>query len=234
MPKLSHIILLLSSSCIFAIPTLVIFTVTVSVPGPTLLPLPPAASPTIPPSYASDKVFHNTILAVTNRYRRDHNATALTWNRTLEASSRHWARQCHWAHSTSGENLAMGYANVTTAVQAWGDERTLFDFDKPRFTHETGHFSQLVWKGTKTVGCARFHCGDYANRVDDDDVDDAYGWYVVCQYFPVGNIIGGEFFEENVQAKVSGGAARVRSGMYEGWEVVVTLFAVLVGVFGVG
>lgn len=128
----------------------------------------------------------------------------------------------------------MGYANVTTAVQAWGDERTLFDFDKPRFTHETGHFSQLVWKGTKTVGCARFHCGDYANRVDDDDVDDAYGWYVVCQYFPVGNIIGGEFFEENVQAKVSGGAARVRSGMYEGWEVVVTLFAVLVGVFGVG
>ncbi|OAX82912.1 hypothetical protein ACJ72_02737 [Emergomyces africanus] len=235
----SHVIILflfLFSSYIFAIPSLLIFTITVTVPGPTSLPPPPPTSPTIPASYASDSVFRNTILAVTNRYRRDHNATALSWNRTLEASSRRWTRQCRWAHSTSGENLAMGYANVTAAVQAWGDERTLFDFFKPRFTHETGHFSQLVWKGSRTVGCARFHCGDYADHggEDDDDDDAAYGWYVVCQYFPVGNIMGGEFFEDNVQARISGGAAKMSPGTFKGWAMVVILFAVLVGGCGVG
>ncbi|KLJ09977.1 hypothetical protein EMPG_14611 [Blastomyces silverae] len=129
----------------------------------------------------------------------------------------------------------MGYANVTAAVQAWGDERALFDFDRPRFTHETGHFSQLVWKGTRTVGCARFYCGGYADRRDDDDDDDdAYGWYVVCQYFPVGNIIGREFFEQNVQARVSGGGGRTKSPAYEVWGVGVTLLAALVTAFGVG
>ncbi|EQL31142.1 hypothetical protein RJZ56_006468 [Blastomyces dermatitidis] len=235
MPKPSHVasivLFLLSFSYTYAIPGLVILTVTVTVPGPGLLPTPPKTSPTIPPSYAPDRVFQNTILAVTNKYRWDHNATALTWNLTLESSSRRWARQCRWAHSTSGENLAMGYANVTTAVQAWGDERALFNFNRPSFTHETGHFSQLVWKGTRTVGCARFYCGDYADRGKDDD---AYGWYVVCQYFPVGNIIGGKFFEENVQAKVSGVAGKTESQVYEVWALGVMLLAALVAAFGVG
>ncbi|PGH05310.1 hypothetical protein GX51_03031 [Blastomyces parvus] len=235
MPKLSYIAtiipFLLYVSYTYAKPGLGILTVTVTVPGPTLLPTPPKASPAIPPSYASDSIFQKTILAVTNRYRRDHNATALTWNLTLESSSRRWARQCHWAHSTSGENLAMGYANVTAAVQAWGDERALFNFNKPRFTHETGHFSQLVWKGTRTVGCERFYCGDYADREDDDD---AYGWYVVCQYFPVGNIIGRKFFEENVQARMSGGAVKMKSQVYDVWRMGVMLLAVLVAAFGVG
>ncbi|OJD16551.1 hypothetical protein AJ78_03288 [Emergomyces pasteurianus Ep9510] len=236
MPTPCRVILLVlfNPSYTLAILSLIRFTVTVTAPGPTLLPQPPTAPPTIPASYASDSVFQHTVLTVTNRYRHEHNATALTWNPTLEASSRHWARQCHWAHSTSGENLAMGYTNVTAAVQAWGDERTLFDFSKPRFTHETGHFSQLVWKGTRTVGCARFHCGDYAGREDDGDDVDAYGWYVVCQYYPVGNIIGREFFKDNVQARITGGAVRVSLETYKGWAVVVILSAMLVGVCGVG
>ncbi|QSS54757.1 hypothetical protein I7I53_02415 [Histoplasma capsulatum var. duboisii H88] len=219
---------LLYFSGTFAAPSLVIFTVTATVPG---LPTTHQTSPAIPLSYASDRVFQNTILTITNRYRREHNATALTWNRTLESSSRRWARQCHWAHSTSGENLAMGYANVTASVQGWGDERTYFNFNKPHFTHETGHFSQLVWKATRTVGCARFYCGDYKNRRDSDD---AYGWYIVCQYFPVGNITGRKFFEENVQDRVHGGAVKLMTGVYEGWGLVVTLFAMLLGIWGPG
>jgi hypothetical protein len=35
-----------------------------------------------------------------------------------------------------------------------------------------GHFTQLVWKGTETVGCGRSNCSGRG---------DAPGWYVVCE-----------------------------------------------------
>ncbi|ODH48270.1 hypothetical protein GX48_05578 [Paracoccidioides brasiliensis] len=198
----------------------------------TLPPRPTVAqSSKTPPCYTSDSQFRNTIVAVTNKFRCEHNATALKWNRTLEVSSQNWARKCRWEHSTSGENLAMGYANVTATVQAWGDERRTFNFNKPRFTHETGHFSQLVWKGTKTMGCARFDCGK-ANPRDRDD-DAAHGWYVVCQYFPPGNVVGVRSFEENVQPRVSGGVPRLKSGVFEWWALAIVLAGVLVGIEGV-
>jgi hypothetical protein len=44
----------------------------------------------------------------------------------------------------SGENLAAGYANATAAVNAWGHERVDYDFKKGEFSHETGHFTQMV------------------------------------------------------------------------------------------
>lgn len=37
--------------------------------------------------------------------------------------------------------------------------------------HETGHFTQLVWKATKTVGCGRTEC-------DGQDKGKAPGWCV--------------------------------------------------------
>jgi hypothetical protein len=39
------------------------------------------------------------MLSVTNRYRAEHNATALIWNNSLADSSLQWAKQCHWKHS---------------------------------------------------------------------------------------------------------------------------------------
>jgi hypothetical protein len=58
---------------------------------------------------------------------------------------------------------------------------------------ETGHFTQLVWKDTTSVGCGRTEC----NGRDDGG---APGWYLVCEYWPHGNVIGA--FEENVQEQV--------------------------------
>jgi hypothetical protein len=50
----------------------------------------------------------------------------------------------------------------------------------------TGHFTQLVWKSTRQVGCSRHEC--------DGDVK---GWLLVCEYAPSGNVIGA--FERNVE-----------------------------------
>ncbi|KAK1143443.1 hypothetical protein N8T08_006771 [Aspergillus melleus] len=158
------------------------------------------ATPTVPqpPSYTSADVFKDDVLSASNTYRRAHNATDLLWNETLTDYAHAWAQKCKWKHSHGpyGENLAFGYPNASAAIAAWGDEVRHYDFHKPTgFTEETGHFTQLVWKATRQVGCAAVDCG-YTG--DDDDAKDAsgryryaQGWYVVCEYLPPGNVMGG-------------------------------------------
>lgn len=54
-----------------------------------------------------------------------------------------------------------------------------------------------------------------------DVVGDAPGWYLVCEYYPGGNVIGQ--FRENVQEPVrgqTGGALRLKVGGGVVWGVV--------------
>lgn len=57
-----------------------------------------------------------------------------------------------------GENIAAAYKNVVDSVDAWGLERTTYNYEKPGFAEATGHFTQVVWKGSTYVGCARIDC----------------------------------------------------------------------------
>lgn len=85
----------------------------------------------------------------------------------------------------------------------------MYDFSKPTgFSEETGHFTQLVWKGTREVGCAAVDCGltdPDGEKGEDGDVGwkRAQGWYVVCEYGPAGNVVGSDdslkYFRMNVQ-----------------------------------
>lgn len=52
----------------------------------------------------------------------------------------------------------MGYENVTAAIEGWALERKDYDWGKPGFKAATGHFTQLVWRNTTSVGCARTRC----------------------------------------------------------------------------
>jgi len=173
------------------------------------------ASPSDPLSYTSLSHFQTSILNSTNTYRSQHNASALTWNTTLAAYADTYTNHCIWAHSVPsspfhfptklrkktntsqhgpyGENLAATYPSASAAINSWGDERASFDFQRPSFTERTGHFSQLVWKDTLSVGCGRTRCHG-KNGVN--------GWFVVCEYWPGGNVAGG--FRANVQSRVGG------------------------------
>jgi hypothetical protein len=50
-----------------------------------------------------------------------------------------------------------------------------------------GHFTQMVWKGSRELGVGRA-VSDNGRRT-----------YVVCNYFPAGNLVG--HFEDNVPSR---------------------------------
>ncbi|KAK4442646.1 cell wall protein PRY3, partial [Podospora aff. communis PSN243] len=157
----------------------------------TITLLPPSAS--LAPSFRSQSLFTSTILNTTNYYRTAHNATSLTYNTTLAAfaSSHAASTSCTLTHSASspyGENLAIGCSDVQGCVELWGDERDRYNFRRAGFDKETGHFTQLVWKGTREVGCGRQWCGEETR------------WFLVCAYWPRGNVMGR--FGEEVQGRV--------------------------------
>lgn len=162
----------------------------------------PRSIPSTAPQFTDATLFKSAILNSTNAFRSQHNAPAVEWSNTLAAfataylgsmgtESPESGSECDFAHSGGfyGENLALGCSEVTGCVNLWGNEREQYDYADPGFSEETGHFTQLVWKNTTAVGCGRRLCG-------------TRGWYLVCEYWPRGNVIGQ--FGEQVGRQVSG------------------------------
>ncbi|KAL3241175.1 sterol-binding protein [Nakaseomyces bracarensis] len=83
-----------------------------------------------------------------------------------------------------GENLAVGYDDVD-AVDAWYNEIKYYNFNNAVYQSKTGHFTQMVWKDSKKVGCAYKTCGGDLHN------------YIVCEYDPAGNWDGE--FKDNVK-----------------------------------
>ncbi|KAF4945940.1 hypothetical protein FSARC_14309 [Fusarium sarcochroum] len=176
----------------------------------------PVSIPSNEPEWKEKKSFTSAILNSTNFYREEHNATALEWNKTLEEFATDYLddnEDCDFEHSGGpyGENLAIGYLNATSSVEAWGDERDKYDFDEAEFDEETGHFTQLVWKETTTVGCGRKLCGEK-------------GWFLVCEYWPRGNVEGQ--FKEEV-TKEEGAGFKTRPGLGLAFVVFIGYLVVL-------
>lgn len=91
-----------------------------------------------------------------------------------------------------GENVCSGTFNAhigQSCTDLWYSEEKLYDFNNPVFDGKTGHFTQVVWKNSKQLGCG-VAC-DTKNYC-----------YVTCDYFPAGNYYGQ--FKDNVLPKVGG------------------------------
>lgn len=84
-----------------------------------------------------------------------------------------------WKGGPYGENLASGYNTSTLAVEAWAAEEADYNYSRAKFGKSTGHFTQLVWNETTSMGCGAVNC--------DGDVE---GWFLVCEYYPPGNVKG--------------------------------------------
>ncbi|KAI3973691.1 hypothetical protein MKX01_031111 [Papaver californicum] len=116
----------------------------------------------------------------------------LIWDSQLEKYARLWATQrksdCSLQHSFPegnfklGENIYWGSGTSwepTDAVNAWAGEEKYYSYatNTCQAGKECGHYTQIVWRNTRRIGCARVEC-------DDGDV------FMNCNYGPPGNIIG--------------------------------------------
>ena len=137
----------------------------------------------------------STILQIHNAERRLLDLPELRWNTDLEEQARDWARHLsrrgmlrHADYRTlggTGENLWMGTAG------RWSPEAMVSRFiqEKRHYRHgrfpdisrtgnwsDVGHYSQVVWRETREVGCAI--ATGHGNDV------------LVCRYWPAGNVMG--------------------------------------------
>lgn len=162
----------------------------VQTPAPKPSPSPKAApspQPEAPAKSSNLDSWSQSILDTQNAKRAEHQVGAFAWNETLASFAADYLEkaQCNFEHSGGpyGENLAMGYPSAQAAVNGWYDEVKDYNFAQGDFSMATGHFTQMVWKGSNQLGCAKKECG-------------GNGAYVVCEYYPRGNIIGA--FAQNV------------------------------------
>ena len=77
---------------------------------------------------------------------------------------------------------------LSEATESWYDEIKLYNFARPGFSIETGHFTALVWRETTQVG---FGIG---LRIDGT----FKCVFTVANYWPSGNINTPQYFQANV------------------------------------
>jgi hypothetical protein len=91
------------------------------------------------------------------------------WDCDVAASAQSWADGGVFKHSDSydlpppagpaGENLALGYATGAQATDSWYSEISKWAFvpgDGTGNSGTTGHFTTMVWKGVRKLGCGLY------------------------------------------------------------------------------
>ena len=137
----------------------------------------------------NDTAFITAILQQHNTYRNELKLPELSWSSTLSADALAWAKHLakigNGQHDQSivgkeGENLWWGSAgqfSYATMVSYWGNEKASFHYGVfPNCGKGVGHYTQMVWKNTSSVGCA------LASNGETD--------FLVCRYSSPGNVIG--------------------------------------------
>ncbi|XP_031131489.1 pathogenesis-related leaf protein 4-like [Ipomoea triloba] len=114
----------------------------------------------------------------------------MTWDTAAAAYARNYANirsaDCSLTHSGSfqfgfGENLAAGGGPLTgkSAVDMWVAEQQYYDYATNSCNapagQSCGHYTQVVWRNSVKLGCARVQCSNGA------------GHFVTCNYSPPGN-----------------------------------------------
>jgi len=126
------------------------------------------------------------MLAAHNAVRARVGMPPLGWSGRLAAHAKGWAdtllarRQfVHTPNSPYGQNLyeiRSATASPAQVVNAWASESRNYDYASNRCRGVCGHYTQIIWRTTKQVGCAVARGG--GREV----------W--VCDYDPPGNWTG--------------------------------------------
>jgi pathogenesis-related protein 1 len=161
----------------------------------------PHSAPDVAPSpraTAGEPAALAGITAAHNRVRAKVGVPPLAWNSRLAEVAQRWADTCvdrdpprgMIDHSSGesdlfagplGENLhatTAPAADPVAAVEGWAEEAADYDLERDtcRSGAMCGHYTQVVWRTTREVGCAVSTCPLLRYRTS-----------LVCNYFPAGN-----------------------------------------------
>ncbi|KAK7844461.1 basic form of pathogenesis-related protein 1 [Quercus suber] len=123
---------------------------------------------------------HQDFVNAHNAARAKVGVGPLRWNYTIAAYAQNYANKrsgdCNLEHSEGpyGENLAEGYDNLNgvDAVNLWIAEKSYYNHKSNQCVGgECLHYTQVVWRDSVHLGCARVKCHN--------------GWmFVICSYDP--------------------------------------------------
>ena len=126
------------------------------------------------------------LLQAHNSIRLNLGLAPLAWSDRLAARAQEWAQSLlakgdfrHDPKTPYGENLyeiTGAQARPAEVVGASASEASDYDYRSNRCKGTCGHYTQIVWRGSKEVGCAA--AGGIKRQI----------W--VCEYDPPGNVIG--------------------------------------------
>lgn len=120
-----------------------------------------------------------------NQLRRRHDLHSLQWSDELAGKAQRWAEtllesgQLRHDPSRHGQNIfAMSGrpADVNFVFRAWASEASDYDYSRNTCSATCGHYTQIVWRDTKQIGCG-------VARGSGREI-----W--VCDYDPPGNVNG--------------------------------------------
>ncbi|HEY1932082.1 MAG TPA: CAP domain-containing protein [Acetobacteraceae bacterium] len=121
-----------------------------------------------------------------NAVRAQVHEPPLSWSPRLAAAAQEWAEHLiataafyHRAGDPYGENLYTitgGAASPQQVVDAWAAEAQGYDIGSNTCAGVCGHYTQIVWRTTRYLGCA----------VATDPEREVW----VCEYDPPGNYVG--------------------------------------------
>ncbi len=145
-----------------------------------------AASGCKAPDFESSTSLESDILAQQNLVRAREGMPPLAWSGQLAEVARNWAATLlakglfmHSSDTRYGENLYEITGCTTTAehvVSVWSVEAKNYNYQDNSCSGECGHYTQIVWRETRAVGCGVARGG--GREI----------W--ACEYDPPGNFIG--------------------------------------------
>ncbi|KAF1348276.1 PR-1-like protein [Lizonia empirigonia] len=181
-----------------AVPSITLPTAVPSV-GPSHISGPSQATLSVGAEYQAAILYHH------NAARANHGAGPLVWNDTVAQTASLAANTCNFAHylpqgAGQGQNLftvSGNYFNVTAGItESWykGEFQAMLPYFgqaslSDSVFHNVGHLTQVLWKGTTSVGCVSLDCG--ANMIV-GGAPSTLNKYTVCNYYPAGNV-GGQY-----------------------------------------
>jgi len=161
-------------------------------------------------SYQLTQQERNLCLNVHNKLRSLHqNTSPLVYDVSLEMQSQKWAdhlaqigRLSHDMNSGVGENLYWSQSwrsstkgdSSAKATLAWYEEIKDYSFSSHQSINgrAVGHFTQLIWKETKSLGCG----------IKEIRKNGRIETYIVSRYSPRGNSIRRNWGESSSQARI--------------------------------